>query len=107
MLLQFGGARESPNFGGQQNLVPNLEFYNPMVLIIESLLSLLCMFHSFLGRSNKLLYPSHKPSVSLLLNPCTKYDIYGVDQLLTKSKLSWGEFCTCANLIIQIKLNLR
>ena len=59
-------------------LVPNLKLHYPMVLVIISLLGLLCMLHSLLSSSNQLLYSKNKLSMSLNLNPCTNYNIYGV-----------------------------
>ena len=61
-----------------------------MVLIMLSLLSLLCMLHSSLDRSNQLLHPRNKLSLGIPLNPCTNYNTYGVYQILPK-KNSAGE----------------
>ena len=91
MLLYFGGARQSKTLGGQQNLIPNLKLYNPMVLVIVSLLSFLCVLHISLGSSNQLLHPNNKLSVGLTLFLCTNHNIYGVCQLLPKNKLRWRE----------------
>ena len=52
MLLQVGKAKESQIFVGQYNFIPNLEVYNPMLLIKVSLMSLLCILHSSLGSTN-------------------------------------------------------
>ena len=78
MLLKLGRVRESHIFGGQQNLIPNLKLYNPMVLVIVSLLNLLCMLNSSLGGSNQQLHPLKKLSMNLTLKPCTNHNVHGV-----------------------------
>ena len=52
MLLQYGRVNEPQIPIGKQNLIPNLKLYNPMVLVIVSLLGLLCTLHSSIGSSN-------------------------------------------------------
>ena len=53
----------------QQDLVPNKKLYNPLILIIVSLLRLLYMLYSSLGRSNNLLHPGNKLCMSITLDP--------------------------------------
>ena len=49
-----------------------------MVLVIVSLLSLLCIFHSSLGSSNDLLYPVNKVSMSVNLDPFANHNVNGL-----------------------------
>ena len=100
ILLQFGRGRESKTLGGQQNLVPNLRLYNPIVFITVSLFSLLFMLHNSLGSFNQLLHPRNKLGVNLTLNPYANHNANGVYQFLTISKLSWREICARASLKI-------
>ena len=81
MLLQFGVATKSHDFGGQQNLVPNLKLQNPIELVIIKLLILLCILYRSLSCSNQQLHPNNILGTSLTLNPCKNYSIYGVYQL--------------------------
>ena len=80
-------------FYGQQNIVPNLKLYNPIVLVILNLLSLLCMLYSSLDGPNHLLYSRYKLSVSLTLNLSANHNIYAVSQLIPRNKLIWRELC--------------
>ena len=89
ILLQFGRARESYFLSGQQNLAPNLKLYYPMVLVILSLFTLLCILYSSLSSSNNLLHPRNNLYMSLTLNPIANHNVYGVYQFLPKNKLSW------------------
>ena len=100
------GPGSLKSFGGQQILIPNLELYNPMMLVIISLLRLLCMPHSPLSSPNQLLHSNHKCCTNLTLNHCTNHNINRVYQLLPKNKLSWREIYARVNLTIYSKLNL-
>ena len=68
----------------------NLKLYSNIVLVIESLLSLLCMIHSSLGKINQLLYSGHKFSINITLKLCANYNIDGFYQLLPKKKAQLG-----------------